>query len=401
MIAICLAVLIARFIFLCTFCRTPVFLRGMILPVSVTKLDNTLTSLKSRHSVRIFVERSSFRFGGFTKVPRFASRPSVNIGPSDASRGARSSVSYLCPGKNMRCFNIRSIRTFGSAFSRLGPPPSAASSSAASAAAEPTPEPTAPPASAWRNCDVRSSMSARSIFGFGVDVDAPSSSPLDDDDSSSSLDATRDEAWSARDAIGAGSRTHARREPPCVSALPARRQTATNAIAMRARGLARRRCAPNPKTIDALDDSMFSSSRNRSFAASQRRGARADARTRARCPSAAAFVKDGKLAAFAARYPHVEVTTETRRGLHPHMRGEFRSGETKDVSLRRFDESEILFQLRYIVSEKGMKNAAKNSIRGDRKMTKTPSVQGKWRPGMWERGAGGGAAAAAAGGVAS
>ena len=114
-----------------------------------------------------------------------------------------------------------------------------------------------------------------------------------------------------------------------------------------------------------------------------------------------AFVKDGKLAAFAARYQHVEVTTETRRGLHPHVRGEFRSGETKDVSLRRFDESEILFQLRYIVSEKGMKNAAKNSIRGDRKMTKTPSVQGKWRPGMWERGAGGGAAAAAAGGVAS
>lgn len=95
------------------------------------------------------------------------------------------------------------------------------------------------------------------------------------------------------------------------------------------------------------------------------------------------FLEKGLLEEFAAKYPHVDVTTVVRRGFHPFLESKFRNGNVKHVDLRKKTEEEISFQLHYMFSDKGKGTA--NPIKGTRKFTKTPSVQGVWRPGMWDK----------------
>ena len=92
-------------------------------------------------------------------------------------------------------------------------------------------------------------------------------------------------------------------------------------------------------------------------------------------------MEKGLLAEIAAKHPHVEVVPVVKRGRHPYLKGEFRNGNIKHVDLRKKTEEEIMFQMTYMFSEKGKGSA--NPIKGSRKFTKTPSVQGVWRPGMW------------------
>ena len=101
------------------------------------------------------------------------------------------------------------------------------------------------------------------------------------------------------------------------------------------------------------------------------------------------FIEKGLLAEFASRHPHVEVVPVVKRGRHPFLQGEFRNGNIKHVDLRKKTEEEIRFQMQYMFSEKGKGTA--NPIHGSRKFTKTPSVQGVWRPGMWDKKAAGAA----------
>ena len=94
-----------------------------------------------------------------------------------------------------------------------------------------------------------------------------------------------------------------------------------------------------------------------------------------------AFINKG-LTEYAAEYPHAEVTSTVRRGKHPHVTAEFRNGNTKTVDLRNKTEEEIRFQLHYLFSEKG--KAGGGPIKSGRRFTKNPSIQGGWRPGMWD-----------------
>ena len=59
-----------------------------------------------------------------------------------------------------------------------------------------------------------------------------------------------------------------------------------------------------------------------------------------------------------------------------------RNGNTKTVDLRNKTEEEIRFQLHYLFSEKG--KAGGGPIKSGRRFTKNPSIQGGWRPGMWD-----------------
>ena len=102
-----------------------------------------------------------------------------------------------------------------------------------------------------------------------------------------------------------------------------------------------------------------------------------------------AFV-NSSLTEYAAQYPHAEVTSTVRRGKHPHMTGEFRNGNTKTVDLRNMEEEQIKFHLRYMFSEKGKRGGG--PVKNGRRFTVNKSVQGMWRPGMWD--AANGAAAA-------
>ena len=102
-----------------------------------------------------------------------------------------------------------------------------------------------------------------------------------------------------------------------------------------------------------------------------------------------AFVNSG-LTEYAAQYPHAEVTSTVRRGKHPHMTGEFLNGNTKTVDLRNMEEEQIKFHLRYMFSEKGKRGGG--PVKNGRRFTVNKSVQGMWRPGMWD--AANGAAAA-------
>mmetsp|Transcript_15985 Transcript_15985/g.25801 ORF Transcript_15985/g.25801 Transcript_15985/m.25801 type:complete len:140 (+) Transcript_15985:316-735(+) len=95
-----------------------------------------------------------------------------------------------------------------------------------------------------------------------------------------------------------------------------------------------------------------------------------------------AFIDGGFLQEFADKYPHVEVVPVAKRGHHPFLHGEFRRGKVKHVDLRKKTPSEIAFQMHYMFSEKG--GGSTNSIKGSKKHTSTPSVQGVWRPGMWD-----------------
>jgi large subunit ribosomal protein L43 len=103
-----------------------------------------------------------------------------------------------------------------------------------------------------------------------------------------------------------------------------------------------------------------------------------------------AFINSG-LTEYAAQYPHAEVTSTVRRGRHPHVIGEFRNGNTKTVDLRNVQEEQIKFHMHYMFSEKGKKGGG--SVKHGRKFTVNESVQGPWRPGMWDEAKGADAAA--------
>jgi|TARA_B110000977_G_scaffold59644_1_gene81022 large subunit ribosomal protein L43 len=93
------------------------------------------------------------------------------------------------------------------------------------------------------------------------------------------------------------------------------------------------------------------------------------------------FIMNG-LTEYAQNHPHAEVTSTVRRGRHPHMTGEFRNGNTKTVNLRNMEMDDITFHLSYMFSEKGKKGGG--AVKHGRKFTVNKSVQGVWRPGMWD-----------------
>lgn len=94
------------------------------------------------------------------------------------------------------------------------------------------------------------------------------------------------------------------------------------------------------------------------------------------------FIAKGRLAEYAAKYPHVEVATQIRRGRHPHVTAEYRNGTVVPVDLRNKEEAAIRFQLHYLFSAKGRSSG--KPIVVSRKVSKTESVQGKWQPGMFD-----------------
>ena len=93
------------------------------------------------------------------------------------------------------------------------------------------------------------------------------------------------------------------------------------------------------------------------------------------------FIQNG-LTEYAREYPHAEVTSTIRRGRHPHMVGHFLNGNTKTVDLRNIEIEQVKFHLHYMFSEKGKKGGG--PVKNGRKFTVNKSVQGGWRPGMWD-----------------
>jgi len=81
-------------------------------------------------------------------------------------------------------------------------------------------------------------------------------------------------------------------------------------------------------------------------------------------------------------WSHLDITTTVRRGRHPNVTGTYRSGRQKTVDLKNKEEKQIRHHLDFLFSEKGRKSNTK--MPGSGKITDTPSVQGMWRPGMWD-----------------
>ena len=81
-------------------------------------------------------------------------------------------------------------------------------------------------------------------------------------------------------------------------------------------------------------------------------------------------------------WPHLDITTTVRRGRHPHVTGTYRNGRQKTVDLKNKEEEKIRYHLNFLFTEKGRKSSTK--LPGSRRITDTPSIQGRWRPGMWD-----------------
>ena len=69
--------------------------------------------------------------------------------------------------------------------------------------------------------------------------------------------------------------------------------------------------------------------------------------------------------------------TTVRRGRHPHVTGTYRNGRQKTVDLKNKEEEDQV-PLELPVHREGRN---RHQVAGSRRITDTPSIQGRWRPG--------------------
>ncbi|GMI25550.1 hypothetical protein TeGR_g4667 [Tetraparma gracilis] len=119
------------------------------------------------------------------------------------------------------------------------------------------------------------------------------------------------------------------------------------------------------------------------------------------------FFASGQLLSFASANADLEIKSSVRRGKHPYIQGEYRTGWDKTIGIKNLPEKTILKNIHLLNDSSGRKitKITKNVH------TEKPSVQGVWTPALdligeqWEirecGGKAGEAAAEAAGEAAS
>ena len=86
--------------------------------------------------------------------------------------------------------------------------------------------------------------------------------------------------------------------------------------------------------------------------------------------------KTPQLIAFAENNADLEIKTVVRKGHHPFVRGEYRTGWDKTIGIKNLDNGEVIKKITMLNNSSGrkIKKVTKNVY------SEKPSVQGFWTP---------------------
>lgn len=87
-------------------------------------------------------------------------------------------------------------------------------------------------------------------------------------------------------------------------------------------------------------------------------------------------ILNDKLIKFATENPQINFVTFIRRGKHPHLRAEYKSGRMHAISVKNMSPEDVMRKMYDLRNQFGDK--AKKI--GSAKLTKRESVQGRWNP---------------------